>query len=650
MRKFPSRAAIAGGITLALVLAPVAASAAELEAPVEETVAVEETPVVEETVEVTEEVASEEAPVEEVAPEVVVTEEAPADEAPFAPFAAPALVDTTGLTPLGTTGTRQVGPSEFIEYDKWMPVLRQAHISGQALPETGDGIAPDEPVLDVRSLVGNYFGYDDLGALCSIPGLDGWGGENVCTGGGFTPAIDWAEFEWTFNIIGSAGLMNAATVNATGLVAIVPFAENAEYGVEAILTHKETGISTSVRITGFTGENSGHWLESASFLEGIPPMWENYSAAGWRDGRYLAWGNPRETVNPSSELTARSNIPSVQFGTREASGDSSTPVGFGLTSYNGVTQVGVGGVTGPSYRVGALYGEAIDSFSIDLASRIPGVVAVALPDGRDGSLSLAPSPFVTNTPWAGVDYSAGDGLTLTADSSTIRGIFGSAQWTNAVGIVVFAQLASGEVVLVEVRVEALPHDIAGGVVEKRIPVSTELLITDSEMLEASRLSGLEPTVATINALDLPEGVTRVDGGFSYIGSEEPTELAFAFRVAEVYEGEFGAVRPDSNGDGEVRIAVFADTEVPVDPEVPTPETPAPEKPAVVNPPKAGPNATDNRAETGDEQAAAAAEQSVENGRAIGILGAFGAVALALSFLGGWVLGRRKTAPVTANEA
>lgn len=656
MKKLTSRAAIAGGITLALVLAPVAASAADLEETLEETVAVEEIEVVEEATVETEpeaevEVIAEEAP--EVAPTAVMAD------------AVGPLVSVDGLKPLGIIGIKNppVGsPESAIEFDRFMPQPRNAHIKGLAKPETSEGVAPDEVRLDLRSLAPRVWVRGDTGESYFETGFE-YNRDGVLVGrsdtgerapwadGDFGETLDWAEYTWRFNGIGAVNIIDTSAVD--GAVTLVPFAEGAEYGVEATLVHSATGVEAEpIRITGFSGFNSGRgfdWVygDQRSF-DGGTPIWEHYDESK-ADHRHLSWRNPHEVISPTGAPEIRSNTPSMAPGLRGDDGFVGQPDRFGLWNTDGHLQAGIS-MWGMGHRIGQLHGEPVERVVFDLADSIPGATAVALPDGPTGVLSLEASPIWERyTRFAGLDYQAPTGLTFEVSGTVVTATFGSAEWVNSFGIVV-PVLVNGAVQWAEIRSENLPRDIAGGIVSKSIPVNTELLVTDTELLEASRLTGLSPSLAEVQAAELPEGVERVANGFVYQGSEEPTQLAFGFTVAETVETAFGPVVPDSSGDGEVRIAVFAEGEVPVDPEVPTPETPAPEKPAVVTPPKAGPNANPG-ANTGDEQAAAAAaEQRVENGVAVAILGAFGAVALALSFLGGWVLGRRKTAPVTADEA
>lgn len=636
-RKTPITTATAavGGLTaLALVFTPMTALAAELDAPAEEHIA-------------TEQAVEEATPSDEVAPEAV--EEASV-EAVFTPFAAPALVDTSALTPLGITGTRQVGPSESIEYDRYMPSVRSAHISGLAKPETSGGARPDEPVIDLRALVGTRGGptgtefqtsgysYTDEGALFETPSATAPGVT------GFAEMLDWSEYTWRIDAVGAVGLMNTADID--GRVAVVPFAESAQYGITATLVHIATGVEAApVTITGYTGVNSGgefDWAYSATpaAREGGVSGW-SAQAAGYPENRLMTNRDQRETVIGSGERQFAPLTPAMFEGALSDTGiDYGTPAGFDLWERDGHVVPGPVGI-GLTARAGALYNEAIESVSMNLAERFDDVVAVALPGAESGTLTLAPSGFAQ--PRTGLMYQAADGLTLRVDGTVVRADFGSAQWSNLASVWVRVLLADGTSEMREVAFESRPSDTAGGLIEKRIPTSTSLFITDAEMLEASRLSGLEPTVATVNALDLPEGVTRVAGGFAYEGSEEPTTLAFGFSVAEVFETPSGPVIPDSSGDGEVRIAVFAGTEVPevpVDPEtptpeVPTPETPAPEKPAEAAPPASGPKVNPG-ANTGDLLEAVAGG----NPAATGI---FGALTAALGILLGFVVGRRTKA-------
>lgn len=648
---------LAAGVTaatLALVgsiaLAPSVALAAEVEDNTEETVVeTESAPEVteESSAKTTEGVAEEADPdaapeaVEEVAPAV---EEAPAED--IVTLAAPPLVPTEGLIPLGITGTISPGPGfPTIEHERYLPVLRTAHIGGLAKPETPTGTAPDEVRVDLRSLVGSTggpdgaatftgFGFTADGALCQTP--TDFAGVAGC----ISEPLDWAEFSWRLSGIGSVGVID--TVSLDGAVTLVPFAEFAEYGIEATLIHTATGIEAQpIRITGFTGANSGgaDWVTGPQRLyEGGIPMWEAWDRGAWRDGRMLSWGNPREVISPTGVAEVRATSPSVLPGLRADSGsDLGTPAGFGLTNYNGVVQAGVEG-SGTSYRVGQLHGEPIERVVFDLADVIPGAVAVALPSAPSGTLALDPSAgWLNGTLFMGLDYQAPTGLTFTADGTTVTATFGSAEWVNRFGLAVPVLTADGAVEWAEIRSETLPRDIAGGVIEKRIPTDTVLTITDDEMLSASRLTGLSPSLAEVQAAELPAGVTRVDGGFEYVGSAEPTELAFGFTVAETVETPFGPVRPDSSGDGEVRIEVIA-ADAPVDPEPePTPEAPEPQPEPEAPAPKAGAPKANPGANTGGEFTPASSEQ---NAAAVGL---FGGLMAALGALLGFAVGRRKKA-------
>lgn len=634
------------------------------EAPVEETVAVEA--IVEEAP-AEAEVVADEAPVslEEVAPEAAV-EVAPVIVMPdiSTPFAGvEPLVPTEGLIPLGIRGSFQPSPgAPVIEHDRYMLQPRNAHITGLAKPKTSTGTRPDEPVIDLRSLVGNLggpnrdrpetgFGFTAEGALASTPS------HRAATGGDYPEPLDWSEYTWRLEGIGAVGLMD--TSNIDGKVALVPFAENAQYGVRATLIHTATGVEAeAIEITGYSGTNSGggfDWVGGAqrNFDGGIP-LWDRYEESSTRDNRYLSWSNPFEVISATGTAETTATAPAMVPGLRgEFTGNPGVPAGFGLWNIDGNVQAGVSG-NGASHRIGQLHGAPVETVTFDLAASIPGAVAVGLPGAPTGVLTLDPSTaYQYNTVFGGLDYQAPSGVTLTASGTTVTATFGSAEWLNRVGIVVPVLMADGFVEWAELRTESLPRDIAGGVVEKSIPVSTELLITDTELLEASRLTGLTPSLAEVRAAELPEGVTRVAGGFAYAGSEEPTTLAFGFTVAETVETQFGPVRPDSAGPGEVRIAVVEGAVVPTDPEPETPVvvtpptevTPTP-KPETVTPSKAGPRTDGNTAGTGDGGFIAAEEtdEGISNLVPVGIFGAF---MLAVGAVSMWLFGRRKAGQAKA---
>ena len=658
--------AAAAATAIALILTPNAALAAEVEETTVEEVIVEETVASEETAPAVEETAPEpeaveETPVEvieetpvvdDVAPEVVEepTPETSEEVAPAAEdivtLAAEPLVPTEGLIPLGITGVIERPGFPTIEHDRYLPQPRNAHISGLAKPETPTGTAPDEPVIDLRSLVGTRggpngdiaqtgFGFTADGALAFTPT------HSAATGGAVAELLDWSEYTWRLSGIGSVGLMD--TSNLDGKVTLVPFAENAEYGVRATLIHTATGVEAeTIDITGYSGTNSGEfdWVGGAQrVFDGGIPMWEAWDRGAWRDNRYLSWLNPHEVISPSGASEIRSTTPAMAPGLRgEFTADFGLPGGFGLTRTGDMLQAGVAGTT-PSHRIGQLHGEPVQRVVFDLADSVPGASAVALPDAPDGVLTLAASPaYERYSRFVGLDYTAPTGAVLTVSGTTVTVEFGSAEWVNSVGIWVPVEV-DGAVEWAELRSETLPRDIAGGLVEKSIPTSTPLFITDEEMLEASRLTGLSPSLATVQAAELPEGVTRVDGGFEYVGSETPTELGFDFGISETVETEFGPVRPDSAGDGEVRITVVADA-APVDPEPepqPEPESPEPQPEPEAPAPKPGAPKANPGANTGDAFAPASSEQ---NAAAVGL---FGGLMAALGALLGFVVGRRKKA-------
>lgn len=490
--------------------------------------------------------------------------------------AAAPLISTDGLTPIGT-GVYQPSPAAPpVEYDRFMPSLHDAHISGVATPEGNR--APDEVELDLRSLVGitvqspteawqeSGFRYSADGALSARPDT----GESVNVPG-FSDRIDWTEF--TFDVTALPRTYVAS--NADGKVRLIAFDQNSVYGVTVTLRHIATGITSApITITGRSGvdgASSVAWVGNApevTFDGGIP-MWAASDRAEWRDGHSLTWADPRETITPTGARTFTPSEPRLAIGQAPLG----TPAGFGLTDYGNGPQT-----EQPSYRIGELTGEPTKTVTIDLADRISGVTAVALPSAENGTLVLPATGglWVKDREFIGLDYNAPQGLTVSVSGTVVTFDFGSAEWLNAAGISgVPVRLADGTRATAEVRTESLPRDIAGGLVEKRIPVETELFISDTEMLAASRLTGLSPSMAEVQAAVLPEGVQRVANGFEYQGSAEPTELSFGFTVAETVETEFGPVRPDVAAPGEVGIAVVAG-ETPVTPEPePTPETPTP---------------------------------------------------------------------------
>lgn len=565
----------------AIILAPVNTALAADEATPESTatVSVEETPVPDLTVnaEKTEAPTSDEAQttVESVpaaqAPEPVVA----ADAAPAAEAPALAPGDTVdGMTFIGT-GTAQTSPgAPLTVFQKFMPAVNAAHIAGVATPE--GNAAPEEVELDLRSLVGRTV-ESPTGSWQVLP-------IRVVEGptGGFLDRIEWSEFAFDVTALPRTGIASNTTA-ADGKVRLVPFDANSTYGVTVTLRHIATGVTSApVTITGNSGMDGASefaWVGNApeATYDGGIPMWSAADKVEWRSGHYLTWADPREAITPTGERTVASSAP------RMVSGEAplGTPAGFGLTDYGNGAQTET-----PSFRIGALSGEPTKTVSIDLAD-LGDVVAVALPSAENGTLVLPATGglWSRDQQFIGIDYNAPSGLTVSVSGTVVTFDFGSAEWMNAAGISgVPVLLADGTRATAEVRTESLPRDIAGGVVERRIPVSTALFISDEEMLAASRLTGLSPSMAEVQAAELPDGVTRVaDGGFEYQGSAEPRELSFGFTVAETVETGYGPVRPDAAAPGEVRIVVVAgETPVTPDPE----PTPGQETPAVVTPPAA----------------------------------------------------------------
>lgn len=611
----------------AIILAPVGSALAADEATPESTatVSVEEAPVSDLTVSAQETdvsgsndaqatVAS--APAEQVPEPAVTADAAPAAEAP-------ALVpgDTVdGMTLIGTSTAQTSPAAPATVFQKFMPAVQTAHISGVATPEGNS--APDEVELDLRSLVGRTVtSPTDSWQVLPIRVLEG-------PTGGFLDRIDWSEFAFDVTALPRTGIASN-TAATDGKVRLVAFDANSTYGVAVTLRHIATGI-TSAPITiagrsGADGASPAAWVEDSpqvSYDGGIP-MWAAADRVEWRNGRYLTWSEPRETIAPVGERTVTSPEPRLTLGEAPAG----TPAGFGLTDYgNGP------GTEQPSYRIGALSGEPVKTVSIDLASRIPGAVAVAIPSAESGFLSLAATGglWSKDREFIGLDYNAPEGLDISVNGSVVTFTFGSAEWLNAAGINVPVLMSDGTVEWAEVRTESLPRDIAGGLVTKQIPVSTALFISDEEMLAASRLTGLSPSMAEVRAADLPEGVTRRADGFEYSGSTKPTELSFAFTVAETVNTEYGPVRPDAAAPGEVRIAVVAG-ETPVTPQ-PEPTVPQP-GPSVIPTPVAPQPAppVKPRFETGDGGGITAAKSAkAEPGISpllVASAGGFGALSL-----------------------
>lgn len=610
----------------AIILAPVGGALAADEATPEPTatVAVEEAPASDLTVtsEETDAFVSndaqatvESAPTEQ-SPEPVVT----ADAAPTAE--APALVpgDTVdGMTFVGT-GTAQTSPgAPQTTFQKFMPEVSAAHIAGVATPE--GNAAPDEVELDLRSLVGRTVeSPNGSWQVLPIRVVEGPTGGNL-------DRIDWSEFALDVTALPRTGIASNTTA-ADGKVRLVAFDATSVYGVTVTLRHIATGITSApVTITGRSGMDGASpvaWVSNASeaSFDGGIPMWSAADKVEWRSGHYLTWADPRETVTPTGERTVASSAP------RMVSGEAplGTPAGFGLVDYGNGPETET-----PSYRIGALSGEPEKTVSIDLAERIPGVTAVALPSAEDGTLALPATDglWSKDREFIGLDYNAPEGLTVTVSGTVVTFDFGSAEWLNATGINVPVLLADGTRATAEVRTESLPRDIAGGLVEKRIPVETPLFISDEEMLAASRLTGLSPSMAEVQAVELPDGVQRVSGGFEYEGSTEPTALSFGFTVAETVDTEFGPVRPDVAAPGEVRIAVVAgETPVTPEPEAPVTPQPKPEPSAPAQPqtPAVKPNP---RFETGDSGPLVASENVTESGTnpALLTLGAAGGLGI-----------------------
>lgn len=492
-----------------------------------------------------------------------------------------------GLQAIGTETVETAFGS--VEITRYLPELRDARIQGVAMPETN---APgDEITLDLRSLIGQ-FEYDaQTGELLTVPGSATRQGGPVADIAGRTPLTaetDWAQYTWQVEGLPNTGVVGHE-VDTRGSLTLVPRADNTEFGATVTLVHIETGMRTApVTITGQSGSNgtAADWLylDDRADGDGNAPMWKA-SERGFADGKFLSWSVPEETTLASPATRFNSPRPWMDVAISGlTNAPLSVPAGFGLERWpdGHVQTLGVRTVA----RVGLAYSEPVGSFSENLAERLPdlGISALALPGAPDGTLPLSESPtWVAPYGIGGLDYQAAGGVTLHVDGLTVRGEFGNPDWTGAIGITVFVQTDIGTQG-VELRIEARPADTSAGLVEKRIATGTEVFISDDEMLAASRLSGLNPTVKAIEAAELPEGVTRVDGGFDYAGSAEPTALAFGFSVTEAFETPFGVTRPDATrAPGEVRIEVFEDTVTPpvVEPE---PEEPVTPKPPVTDPP------------------------------------------------------------------
>ena len=498
-----------------------------------------------------------------------------------------------------------------VEITRYLPELRDARIQGVAMPETS---APgDEIALDLRQLVGE-FGYDaQTGDLLTVPGSATRSGGPVVDTAGRTPfaaAIDWSQYTWAVEGLPNTGVVGHE-VDTRGTLTLVPRADNTEFGATVTLVHIETGMRTApVTITGQAGSNgtAADWLylDDRADGDGNAPMWKA-NERGFVDGKFLSWSVPEETTIASPATRSNSPRPWMDVAISGlTNAPAAVPAGFGLERWpdGHVQTLGVRTVA----RVGQAYSEPVGSFSVNLAERLPDmrITALALPGAPDGTLTLdGSSTWVTPYGIGGLDYHAPSGLTLTVDGTTITGQFAEADWVNAVGVTVFMQTDAG-VQAVELRVEARPADTSAGLVEKRVAVNTEAFISDAEMLAASRLSGLEPTIREVRAMSLPDGVTRVEDGFAFEGAPEPTDLAFGFEVTEVFDTPFGPVRPDAaRAPGEVHIAVYADDEVPPVVVEPKPEEPVTPKPPVTvpptgqpEPPKAKPTPPDIRFDTG----------------------------------------------------
>lgn len=513
-----------------------------------------------------------------------------------------ALGPETVITPQGAEVT----------IERYMPELRDATIYNGARPETGG--PGDEIVVNLRDLVGDYQYATDNGELAWYPGsADRQNGPAAdLTGrGAFPVATDWSQFTWRIEGLPGTGVMTQ-TADSDGSITIVPLEELAVFGATVTLIHTSTGTeSQSITIEGTSTVNgsAADWVYAAPRLGGIAvDDWDAYQEGVWRDNRVLSWSNPKEThvgdiaTAPVTTIEQpRVEIP--QSGRTDGTGI--IPEGFGLDNIDG--NVGELNGIGVIARIGVAYSEPQAVVTENIADRLRGenldVVEVALAGARDGSRTLPASGYDTGTP--GVkSYQAVEGVTLAATGTTVTMDFGTAEWTNTATPYVFVRLADGRSALVEFAYEARPADTAAGELSKRVLVDTELFISDEELLAASRLSGLNPTVKAIESADLPEGVARVAGGFEYAGSDEPTTLTFGFAVAETFDTPFGPVRPDAvRAPGEVHIEVYAEDVTPPVVVPPVTEPPA-VKPPTVTPPDAAPKpapkptAPDTRFDTG----------------------------------------------------
>lgn len=552
----------------------------------------------------------------------------------------------SGLVALGGEETVTTPQGNQVTIQRFMPELRDATIYGGARPETGG--PGDEVVVNLRELVGNFKYATDNGELAMYPGsADRQAGPaaDLSGRGAFPVATDWSQYTWRVDGLPGTGVL-ADAADSTGTLTLIPREELAVFGARVTLVHTATGTeSQPITIEGTSTVNgsAADWMYTAPRLGGIEvDYWDAYQDGVWRENRVLSWSNPKEThvgdisTAPVTDITGpRVDIP--QSG-RTDGGTAVIPAGFGLDSI-GDDYVGELNGLGVIARIGVAYSEPQATVTENLAERLRGegldVVAVALVGARDGSRTLPASGFDTQTPGI-VSYQAAEGVTLTAAGTSVTMDFGAAEWANTATPLVTVLLADGRMGLVEFAYEARPADTAAGLVEKRIETDTEVFISDDEMLAASRLSGLNPTVKAIEAVDLPEGVTRVDGGFEYSGSAEPTTLAFGFSVTEFFETPFGVTRPDATrAPGEVRIEVFEgavtppvvepEPEEPVTPKPPVTDPPAeqPEPPKVKPEPTAKPTLPDTRFNTGVDGPVVQDAASDENPLWAVLLGAVG---------------------------
>lgn len=575
----------------------------------------------------------------------------------------------SGLVALGGEETVTTPQGNQVTIQRFMPELRDATIYGGARPETGG--PGDEVVVNLRELVGNFQYATDNGELAMYPGsADRQAGPaaDLSGRGVFPVATDWSQFTWHVEGLPGTGVL-ADAAGSTGILTLIPREELAVFGARVTLVHTATGTeSQPITIEGTSTVNgsAADWMYTAPRLGGIEvDYWDAYQDGVWRENRVLSWSNPKEThvgdisTAPVTDITGpRVDIP--QSG-RTDGGTAVIPAGFGLDSISG--NVGELNGLGVIARIGVAYSEPQATVTENLAERLRGegldVVAVALVGARDGSRALPASGFNTQTPGL-VSYQAADDVMLSAEGTSVTIDFGAAEWTNAATPLVSVLLADGRMALVEFAYETRPADTSAGLVEKRIETDTEVFISDDEMLAASRLSGLNPTVKAIEAVDLPEGVTRVDGGFEYSGSAEPTALAFGFSVTEFFETPFGVTRPDATrAPGEVRIEVFEDAvtppvvepepEEPVTPKPPVTDPPAeqPEPPKVKPEPTAKPTLPDTRFNTGVDGPVVQDAASDENPLWAVLLGAVGLGGIAGLIVIGVSARRSRTAKVTA---